>query len=168
MSRLRNAVNWIQGVRHTRQAMYWVNYIPYLSYCEVTQALMKQSLSSMALGRGIHFKVKGSFEAEENLSERGLWFVLTYVTGIHSSPREKSYQPYKPLLPWVHTVLFTLSGQKGMNCEPHLGMDALVWRLQNSGSQPVGHNLFRGQMILSQKSPKTIRKARYLHCDSYQ
>uniref|UniRef100_A0A8C9CRZ8 Uncharacterized protein n=1 Tax=Peromyscus maniculatus bairdii TaxID=230844 RepID=A0A8C9CRZ8_PERMB len=37
-----------------------------------------------------------------------------------------------------------------------------------SGSHPVSRDLIGSQMTLSQKSPKTIRKHRYLHYNSKQ
>ena len=41
-------------------------------------------------------------------------------------------------------------------------------RIESNGSQPVGHDSFEGQMILSHAFPETIRKHRQLHYDSQQ
>lgn len=39
-------------------------------------------------------------------------------------------------------------------------------KVTNSDSQPVGCDSFGGQMTLSQRSPKTIRRHRYFHFNS--
>ena len=49
-----------------------------------------------------------------------------------------------------------------------LSWQAMSWTWQNNGSQPLGLDLLGSWMTLSQESPKTTRKHRYLHYNSSQ